>query len=224
VTPKRGNSRRDTARKKVRRLVASGTWTAISFVLSALTGLALLTELRAGPIIAALGGLGIYALLAYVIPKQLDPNTSPEALDVPASIPDDPRVELLVEAYQHVATLAAARHDVPLVLGDTVNRLLGDAEAIITAVTEQPEKLNVVLRFFTYYLPSTADLVMDRVKLASHAGATRLNEIDQTLNRLTEAFAGFKAAVLAPDLASVDIDMELLDDALDAELEDLKTR
>lgn len=222
--PKPNDSVRERARSKVSALIKSGTWIAVSFVLAALTGLALLTELRSGPLVAALGGLSVYAFLAYVIPKRLGTDTQLDAVQAAVPFSDDPRVELLVEAHQHVATLASARGDVPLALGETVNCLHDDATAIIAAVTEQPEKLSAVLRFFTYYLPSTADLVTDRLKLASHAGTARLNEIDQTLARLTEAFAGFKAAVLAPDLASVDIDISLLDDALDAELEDLKTR
>ena len=109
-------------------------------------------------------------------------------------------------------------------MADCVNQLALDAGIIINAVTDEPAKLSSVLRFFTYYLPSTADLVSDRIKLANLAGNQRLVEIDHTLARLQEAFTGFKAAIIKPDLHSVDIDISLLDEALDADLEDLKTR
>jgi hypothetical protein len=110
----------------------------------------------------------------------------------------------------------------PIAIGETVSVLHRHALAIIDGVSSEPQKLTPVLRFFTYYLPSTADLVMDRIKLAPHAGSARLAEIDQTLMRLVEAFDGFQNAVLAPDLQSVDLDVELLDQALNADLEELK--
>jgi 5-bromo-4-chloroindolyl phosphate hydrolysis protein len=210
---------------KARGLFYSNLWTGISFGASALLGFMLLTELRVGPIVAGLAGLAAYGFLAYVIPARVPSGKTDNPPSSPPSPPsDDPRVELLVEAHQHAATLSAAKSQLPLKIGEIAHRLSADAHAIIDAVTAQPEKLAAVVRFFTYYLPSTADLVMDRVKLAPHAGRARLDEIDQTLVRLTEVFAGFKAAVLQPDLESVDLDISLLDDALDAELEDLKTR
>jgi hypothetical protein len=89
---------------------------------------------------------------------------------------------------------------------------------ILDTVASHPEKLTPILRFFTYYLPATADLVSDRLKLEAHAGQARLQEIDHTLGRLQEAFASFERAVVEPDLASVDLDMELLDRALKDDL------
>jgi hypothetical protein len=112
----------------------------------------------------------------------------------------------------------------PSHLTSLVDKLARDGNAITEAVTADPSKLAPVMRFFTYYLPATSDLVEDRLKLADHAGAARLAEIDSTLARLGEAFGAFRSAVLEPELQSVDLDITLLDDALDADLEDLKTK
>ncbi len=194
-------------------------------IMGTAVGFLALSELRAGPIIGSLVGLATYFLLAFALPNRIKrrlqgPDVS--LADTEQYVDRDPRVDLLVEAHQHAATLAAAQVQMPLVIGDIVSNLHRHAVAIIDEVSNEPEKLTPVLRFFTYYLPSTADLVMDRIKLAPHAGSARLNEIDQTLTRLGEAFAGFQAAVLAPDLQSVDLDVELLDQALNADLEELK--
>lgn len=221
------NDLRQSARVKLGKLVDSNFWTPFAFFGGLGLGFLALTEFRAGPIVAGLAGLGTYFLIAFVIPKRVkrpyadgsDETQAPQGL---TQVRDDPRVDLLVEAHQNAAMLAAAQTQMPLAIGETVHLLHRHAQAIIEAVTRQPEKLTPVLRFFTYYLPSTADLVMDRIKLAPHAGSTRLQEIDQTLARLVEAFAGFEKAVRAPDLQSVDLDVELLDQALDADLEDLK--
>ncbi len=212
------------------RLVNSIWWTLLSFAGGLSLGFLALTEFRAGPIIAGLGGLAAYFLIAFAIPKWLqrriygDNRSSAIPLSSLDAVPssDDPRVDLLVEAHQHAAILAAATQQLPLAVAASVDTLHKHAIAIIAAVSAEPSKLAPVLRFFTYYLPSTSDLVMDRIKLATHAGSTRLGEIDQTLLRLIEAFAGFEAAVLAPDLHSVDLDVELLDQALNADLEELK--
>lgn len=198
-------------------------WTGASFIGAVGIGLLLLTELRAGAVLAALGGLGAYYLLAFLLPQTLSGHAvEPQSGTRVKAALEDPRVELLVEAHQHAATIAGASAHVPLPISQSLDTLYQHAQAIIDGVSLHPEKLTPVLRFFTYYLPSTADLVTDRVTLAPHAGSARLAEIDQTLIRLVEAFAGFEAAVRAPDLASVDLDVELLEQALNADLQDLK--
>jgi hypothetical protein len=218
-----GESRNDTTSRKPKpRWYKSWAWTALSFLAATGTGVLLLLELRLGPVLASLAGLGVYFLLAFLIPQSLSGRASEVgSADVEIG-EEDPRVDLLVEAHQHIATLVAAQGEMPLEIGHIVHSLRKHARAILDEVTGHPQKLSHVLRFFTYYLPSTADLVKDRVKLAPHAGSARLAEIDQTLARLLEAFSGFQGAVLAPDLESVDLDVELLDQALTADLQDLK--
>lgn len=216
---------RQKLRAKVRGLIASGAWTGISFAAASLLGVAALVEFRAGPVVAGLLGLGLYGFMAYLLPVRVAAIQAEEDSNNNKPVPSaDPRVDLLVEAHQHLDALVAAGPGLPMGLREVVASLADDGANIVAAVTDAPEKLNPVLRFFTYYLPATADLVADRLKLAPHAGSERLAEIDQTLGRLSEAFAGFKHATLAPDLASVDIDISLLDDALDADLEELKTK
>jgi hypothetical protein len=178
-------------------------------------------EVRAGPLIAAGAALGLYALLTVILPTQWHKRQArlrkpSEAAEI---VSDDPRHAILVEANQHTQFIHQAINRMPLSLRRTLGALVRHSLVIIDATANAPEKLNTVLRFFTYYLPATADLVSDRLKLEAHAGATRLNEIDATLVRLEAAFASFERAVLTPDLDSVDMDMALLDKALKDELE-----
>ena len=193
----------------------------VSLWLSLGLGAALLMEVRAGPLIAAAAALGLYTLLTVILPNQWHKRqarlTKPvEGVEI---VSDDPRHALLVEANQHTQFIHQAINRMPLSLRRTLGALVRHSLVIIDATASAPEKLNPVLRFFTYYLPATADLVSDRLKLEAHAGATRLAEIDATLVRLEAAFANFEQAVLTPDLDSVDIDMALLDKALKDELE-----
>jgi hypothetical protein len=212
-------------RGKMNGLITSGGWTAISFVTAVFIGLAALLEMRAGPFIAGGVGLAVYGFMAYILPSRARALSQADQDSLPDVNPnEDPRVTLLVEAHQHVASLLDASATLPSHLSLLVEKLAHDGRAITEAVTEDPSKLTAVMRFFTYYLPATADLVEDRLKLADHAGTQRLSEIDATLVRLGDAFDAFRKAVLEPELEAVDLDITLLDDALDADLEDLKTR
>jgi hypothetical protein len=208
--------------EKPRRGGAGISWWVIfgSLAVSLAVGGALLVELRSGPIVAGLVALSLYGFLTVALPKLIRRKTALDEPSPPELDPedDDPRHALLVEAHQHLMSIRAAIPAVPLDVGHVLDALVRHGLTILDTVASQPEKLNPILRFFTYYLPATADLVSDRLKLEAHAGQARLSEIDQTLGRLQEAFASFERAVVEPDLASVDLDIELLDRALKDDL------
>jgi hypothetical protein len=203
------------------------SWWRILMALAAalVTGAALLTELRSGPIIAALVSLAVY----YVISTDSLGNLVRKALgqkpdislgeDLTETIDaQSPIVDLLVEAHQHAASIKAGMLAAPENVRPRLDSLARHAYAIIDQVQSSPDKFDRVMRFFTYYLPATADLVKDRATLHNHAGSARLAEIDQTLARLSEAFEAFEAAVVRPDLEAVDLDVELLEQALNEDL------
>ncbi|WP_085337976.1 5-bromo-4-chloroindolyl phosphate hydrolysis family protein [Aquidulcibacter paucihalophilus] len=208
--------------QRPRRNGAGTSWWVIfgSLAASLAIGGALLVELRSGPIVAGLVALSLYGFLTVALPKLIQRKVIPDEPSPPELDPDDsdPRHALMVEAHQHILAIRAAIPAVPLPVAQVLDALVRHGLTILDTVASQPEKLNPILRFFTYYLPATADLVSDRLKLEAHAGQARLAEIDHTLGRLQEAFASFERAVVEPDLASVDLDIELLDRALKDDL------
>jgi 5-bromo-4-chloroindolyl phosphate hydrolysis protein len=201
-------------------------WMMISMVICAVIGIVLLAELRAGLLISGIVTLAAYFGLTYGLPNLLgNASISPGSGPHDEPLKDaDPRVELLVEAHRHLQSIEAACAHVPLALGDTLSCIVRQGRSITQVVTAAPEKLQSVVRFFTYYLPATADLVEDRLKLGTLAGTQRLQEIDQTLERLSLAFGTFERGLLEPDLESVDMDIQLLDRALDDDLRDVSAR
>lgn len=207
---------------KPRRARAGTSWWGIlgSLAASLVVGGALLVEVRSGPIVAGLVALSLYGFLTVGLPRLIQRKATADLPSPPELDPedDDPRHALMVEAHQHLMSIRAAIPVVPLDVGHVLDALVRHGLTILDTVASHPEKLNPILRFFTYYLPATADLVSDRQKLEAHAGQARLQEIDQTLARLQEAFASFERAVVEPDLASVDLDIELLDRALKDDL------
>jgi 5-bromo-4-chloroindolyl phosphate hydrolysis protein len=175
------------------------------------------------------GGLAVFLAafygLAFEVPKRLElwrkSQAQARALKDPAT---DPRKQVFQEAYSQVGVLARARKKLPDHVRENVTKLHASAKAIVDRTFKNQYQLAPIMRFFTYYLPSTADLVRDRLKLGDRAGSDRLAEIDAMLARLVDAFDRFETAALTPDMESVDMDVELLVKALSVDLDEMMTR
>jgi hypothetical protein len=172
-----------------------------------------------GVFCALLYGLGIAFPKRFGVWLRSDPDA-----DAAKLTSTNPHAQILAETYRHIGALARARHRLPADVSTNVTHLHAHAKAIADQTTKNPQKFALIMRFFTYYLPSTADLVTDRLKLEGHAGSDRLIEIDSMLARLVGAFAAFESAALAPELDSVDLDVELLGKALSIDLDEMMTR
>jgi hypothetical protein len=196
-----------------------GSWAAVggAALLAGLIGFGLLVEARTGPLVAAAAALGAYFAIVAALDRLLPARPRPPVAAPDAAAPadaDEPLVTLLADAEVCAARLDAASKALRGATGLQVADIAVRARALVRRVMEDPGRLDPVLRAFTYYLPAAADLAEDRARLSEAAGTARLNEIDATLARLAEAFAGFERAALEPDLRDVDIDLRLLDQAL----------
>jgi 5-bromo-4-chloroindolyl phosphate hydrolysis protein len=179
----------------------------------------------AGPFGALSAFLVLFYGLAFEVPKQIERWIERrEAARARENQPIDARQQVFQDAYGQVGVLARARKKLPDDVRENVTRLHASAKAIVDSTFKSPHRLAPILRFFTYYLPATADLVRDRLKLADRAGSQRLTEIDAMLGRLVDAFDAFETAALAPEMASVDMDVELLGKALSVDLDEMMTR
>jgi hypothetical protein len=178
-----------------------------------------------GPFGALSAFLVLFYGLAFEVPKQFELWEKRQAqARALKNQPTDPRQQVFHEAYSQVSILARARKKLPDSVREDVTRLHASAKAIVDSSFKSPHRLAPIMRFFTYYLPSTADLVRDRLKLGDRAGSDRLAEIDAMLGRLVAAFDAFETAALAPEMASVDMDVELLGKALSVDLDEMMTR
>jgi hypothetical protein len=176
-----------------------------------LAGFVALAELRLGPILAAGAGLGAYALLLVVLDRVWP---RPAVTSEPADTVEDATVALLAEAELCARRLDAAADAASGPAAVALRAIGARARVIAAHVTADPARLPTLLRAFTYYLPAAAELGEDRARLAPQADARRLLEIDDTLARLADAFAGFERQALAPDLQELDLDLRLIDQAL----------
>ena len=80
-----------------------------------------------------------------------------------------------------------------------------------------PSRLSDVQRLFTYYLPATADLLAARGGVAGSGDMARVAEIDAMIGKLDLAYNDFADRLKGHDARSLEIDLRLLDRALDEE-------
>lgn len=197
-----------------------GGWLSVvvALALAASVGGILLAELRTGPLVAAGVALAAYFLvhngLERALPRRRDMLESSPGVEASA---EDAIVALLADAELAATRLdamgKAARGKTSL----TLRELARLSRSVAALVMQDPNRLDSVMRLFTYYLPAAADLAEDRARLTGSAGQGRLSEIDHTLDRLAVAFASFERAALEPDLRDVDIDLRLIDQALSSD-------
>jgi hypothetical protein len=133
--------------------------------------------------------------------------------------PPDARQSLLLDARAHMRFLGQTHPKLPDAPSEYVRKLHGHARNILKIADNPLFETTSILRFFTYYLPQTENLVNTRLRFSGQMTQMRQDEIDETLKRLVDAFAAFEATARAPELKSVELDLRLLDQALDAEFD-----
>jgi hypothetical protein len=133
----------------------------------------------------------------------------------------DPRKALLVGVESHLRALGKSVGKLPRAISQQVDALHTRATAILNAVDADIAKSVPIVPFFTTDLPEAARLATERSQLNDKGNAERKAQIDQALEALTYVFESAETAMMAPALASVDVDMRLLGDAMDVEVQDL---
>jgi hypothetical protein len=104
-----------------------------------------------------------------------------------------------------------------------LRNMVARVKEVVAGLEADPSRLSDVQRLFTYYLPATADLLAVRGGVAGSGDSDRLAEIDTMIGKLGLAYDDFSARLSGHDARSLEIDMRLLDQALDQEFV-LKTK
>ncbi len=103
------------------------------------------------------------------------------------------------------------------VLGERLRNMVAKVRDVEAGLDADPSRLSDVQRLFTYYLPATDDLLSARGAILGSGDATRLAEIDTMIGKLDAAFTDFGDRLKGHDARSLEIDLKLLDRALDEE-------
>lgn len=131
--------------------------------------------------------------------------------------------QVIAEAAPARTRLEAAASVAGGDLGTKLRNMLARVKAVEAGLEADPSRLSDVQRLFTYYLPATADLLSARGAIAGSGDTKRLDEIDTMIGKLESAFTDFGERLQGHDARSLEIDMRLLDQALDQEFV-LKTK
>jgi hypothetical protein len=127
--------------------------------------------------------------------------------------------QVIAEAAPYRSRLEAAAAVADGELGTRLRNMVGKAKAVEAGLEADRSRLPDVQRLFTYYLPATADLLAARGALAGTGEAQRLVEIDAMIGKLDLAYTDFAQRLNGHDARSLEIDLRLLDQALDAEFD-----
>jgi hypothetical protein len=142
----------------------------------------------------------------------------------PAATPTIPLHRQVIDDAQPArARLEAAASVADAQLGERLRAMVARVKDVVAGLGADPSRLSDVQRLFTYYLPATADLLAARGAIAGSGDAQRLAEIDTMIGKLGLAYDDFAARLSGHDARSLEIDMRLLDQALDQEFV-LKTK
>lgn len=103
----------------------------------------------------------------------------------------------------------------------SVDRLAATAGRVLAEVRTAPAKAMGVRRLLTFYLPTAASLAEGWRSLEDRRTPSpeRLAQTHETLLALNDAFDRFADELDAPRLETLDVDLRLLNDALNADLD-----
>jgi 5-bromo-4-chloroindolyl phosphate hydrolysis protein len=121
----------------------------------------------------------------------------------------------------HFDLMLSAKHDIGRIRGAAgaiedaaVARqfmaLANEAEAIHARLLAEPVKLGLARRYFSSYLPRTADLAQGYHRLRKDGVQDRRTKLIDVLYRLEAAMKEQKESLSAPDLSRVDADIRIL--------------
>jgi hypothetical protein len=106
-------------------------------------------------------------------------------------------------------------------LRDQIRGLASVGDKVVGEVRADPDRAMAVRRLLSFYLPNAANVAEGVVALQGRASPdpVRLAQARDTLGGLTEAFNKYADDVSQPQLAALDLDLKVLNDALKADLE-----
>jgi hypothetical protein len=138
----------------------------------------------------------------------------------PIASPESPKLlhrQVIADAVGARTRLEAAASVADGALGTQLRTMLAKVRDVEAGLEADPSRLSDVQRLFTYYLPATADLLTARGALAGTQDIARLSEIDLMIGKLNSAYVDFADRLKGHDARSLEIDLKLLDRALDEE-------
>lgn len=147
-----------------------------------------------------------------------------KAEETAKAAPVDPSIaaRLIRESTDQRDQLTAAASAADGALGENLRRIDTASKQVVTALEKDGSNLAHVQRMFTYYLPSAAELLKARRNVVGGGNSAHLAEIDGMFARLAVAFEDFVARINGTDMRSLEIDLRLLEQSLDAEFAPVK--
>jgi hypothetical protein len=217
--------RREEAQQR-RQLIGTGAGL-LAGGLAATAGLITVGAVGVGLLV---GGVVIYGIRAWDErsprqPRLAAPQPRP-ALRDPEVTASDPRAALirsvLTSAMAHIRTVdARAAACVDLETAAVLTRIAAIGSRICQSVAAQTSAFDAAQRVLTYHAEKAAQLADMSVALAAEGDGARLSAVRAVLGRMERLFEETEGALKAEDGRELDLELRLIDQALD---EDLRAR
>jgi 5-bromo-4-chloroindolyl phosphate hydrolysis protein len=103
---------------------------------------------------------------------------------------------------------------------DAVSQLVRTGKRLMTQIADNPEKLSIAQRVFTYYAPEAVGVADALAKMENEAkpDISRILSTQSVLQKLVILFEKTEMELKSDDNKSLDIDLKLLDQSLQADL------
>jgi len=197
-------------------LLAGGLAASMGLITVAAVGVGLLT-----------GGLVVYGLKAWEerpVRPRISPRPAPAPLRDPAVAGEDARATLIRgvvnQAMAHMRTVdAKARGIQDIETAAILTRIAAMGGRICQAVAEQPAGFDAAQRTLTYHAEKAALLAEMAGAHEGGADGERLGNVRRVLARMERLFEETETALKAEDRREMDLDLKLIDQALDEDLD-----
>ena len=200
--------------------ISRGTAVLIAAIAAALVLPMATLALRLPLLVSALIATGVFAG-SWLVLRSL--SVTPDGFDPDAV--NDARSEtsrmLLTTAAAPLARLeAAAKAISDPAMRAQVRSLADTGQKVVQGVKADPERAMAVRRLLTFYLPNAASLAEGWRALETRAQPSdeRMKQTRETMQSLNQAFSQFADNLVEPQLQTLDVDLKVLKDALQADL------
>jgi hypothetical protein len=196
-------------------LLAGGLAASLGLITVAAVGVGLLT-----------GGLVVYGIRAFderqQNPRIRPPPRRPE-LSNPTVAGDDPRAALIrsvvTGAMGHVRAVdRCAQNTKDIETAAILTRIAAIGARVCQAVADQPAGFDAAQRLLTYHAEKAAQLAEMAVAYEAEPEPARLANVRRVLSRMETLFEETEGALKAGDKKEMDLELRLIDQALDEDL------
>jgi hypothetical protein len=172
-----------------------------------------------GPFMAIGAAFLLVVLGVFVLPTMIDRKMKAQiAADKEAALIQEPHRATILQGDRNLKVLERALSKLPKDQSDTLEKLCDQVTAILNCVDADPTQVLGAASFFDVQLPACSELAKQRMKLVTSPNTQQQATLDQALRAYIDIFEDQKNKVQMPEVSAIELDIKLLQDAMNIEV------